>query len=60
MLTVGLRAPISSLLQDSWLYKRFDVLPYEFGMGSALITTMTILITILIVLRWMDNRGKVN
>jgi len=60
MLVVGLRSPLRSLLKDTWFYKSFEVLPYKFGFGSALITTMTILIAILIVLKWMDNRGKVN
>jgi len=59
MLVVGLRSPLKSLLRDTWFYKRFEVLPYEFGLGSALITTMTLLIAIYIFLKWMDFRVKV-
>jgi hypothetical protein len=54
----GLRSPLNSLLRGTWFYKRFDVLPYKFGFGSALVTTMTILITILIAIKWMNNRAK--
>jgi hypothetical protein len=60
MLVVGLRSPLNSLLKDTWVYKNFEVLPYEFGLGSALITIMTILISILIALKWMNNRVAAN
>jgi hypothetical protein len=60
MLVVGLRSPLRSLLGDTWFYKRFEVLPYKFGFGGSLITTMIILITILIFLKWMNNRARTN
>lgn len=60
MLTVGLRAPLGSLLRDSWMYKRTEVVPYEFEVESALILVMTILIAFYIILKWMDHGRKVN
>ncbi len=56
MLVVALRVPLSSLLRDSWFYRRVEVLPYEFGLESALITTMTILIAIYMSLKWVDHK----
>lgn len=56
MLVVVLRVPLGSLLRDSWFYRKFEVLPYEFGLESALITTMTILIVIYISLRLFDYK----
>lgn len=60
MLVVVLRSPINSLLKNTWVYNYFEVLPYEFGLGSSLITTMTILISIFIALKWMNRNVKVN
>lgn len=60
MFVVCLRSPLNSLLKDTWFYNRFEVLPYKFGFGSALITTMTILIAILMLLKWIDYRKQVN
>ena len=60
MLVVGLRSPINSLLKNTWVYNNLEVLPYEFGLGSSLITVMTILISILIAIKWMNNRVKAN
>ena len=58
MLVVALRAPLGSLLRDSWLYSMVEVVPYEFGLTGALITTMTILIAIYLSLAWFDYRKK--
>lgn len=58
MLVVVLRAPIRSMLSDSWVYKNFVVIPYEFGLESALITIMTILFAFYTFLKMMDYRAK--
>jgi len=58
MLVVALRAPLGSLLRDSWFYSMVQVVPYEFGLTGALITTLTILIAIYMSLTWFDFRKK--
>jgi len=59
MLVVGLRAPLGSMLRETWFYRFTEVLPYEFGLESALITTMTILVSMYMALKWFDYRVTV-
>lgn len=56
---VGLRAPLGSMLRETWFYRFAEVLPYEFGLESALITTMTILVAMYMALKWFDYRVAV-
>ncbi|MBI5739270.1 MAG: hypothetical protein HZA16_01000 [Nitrospirae bacterium] len=58
MLVVGLRAPLGLLLRDSWFYERAALLPYEFGPGSAFITTTAVLLTIFALLIWTDRKRR--
>ncbi|RJQ50173.1 MAG: hypothetical protein C4526_12335 [Nitrospiraceae bacterium] len=60
MLVIALRPAIILMLKGSWVYRKFEVLPYQFGLETAFITTMTILIVFYAFLRWTDYRRKIH